>query len=86
MKKEMVDGIKIQFNKENNNYFEAEYNNDIDANILIISLLETINDICEDYNLNTNEQLKAYIKMGSIDNYTSNYEKDLMKELKTYED
>lgn len=86
MKKEMVDGIKIQFNKENNNYFETEYNNDIDVNILIISLLETINDICEDYNLNTNEQLKTYIKMGSIDNYTSNYEKDLMKELKTYED
>lgn len=86
MKKEMLDGIKIQFNKENSNYFESAYNDDIDVNILIISLLETINDICKDYNLNTNEQLKKYIQMGSIDNYISDYEKKVMEELKTYED
>ena len=86
MNKEMIDGIKIQFNKENNNYFESEYNNDIDVYILIISLLETINDICGEYNLDTKEQLKKYIEMGSIDDYTSDYEKDLMKQLKTYKD
>ena len=85
MSKEMIKGITIQFNKENNNYFENEYNDDINVDILIISLLETLNDICKEHNLNINEQLKQYIKMGSIDNYINDYEKDLMKKLKTYE-
>jgi len=85
MKKEMIDGITIKFNKQDNCYFENEYNNEIDTNILIISLLETINDICKQYNLDTNEQLKKYIEMGSIDNYIGDYEKQLMKDLKTYE-
>lgn len=86
MNKEMVTGVKIEFNKENNCYFENAYTNEIDPNILIISLLETINDICKRNGLNTVCQLKTYIKMGSVDNYIGDYEKDLMKKLKTYED
>ena len=65
----MITGIKIEFNKKDNNYFENEYSNEIDKYILIIALLETINDICKDNNLDTKEQLEKYIKMGSIDNY-----------------
>lgn len=84
MKKEMIKGINITFNKENNNYFENEFNENIDKHLLIIALLETINDVCKYYDLNTNEQLKKYIEMGSIDNYTSSQEKQLMKDLKTF--
>jgi hypothetical protein len=86
MNKEMIKGIEINFNKQNNYYFENEYEDTIDPYILIISLLETINDICKDFDLDTNEQLKKYIKMGSVDNYISEEEKQLMKDLKTYED
>lgn len=75
MKNSMIEGIKISFNKYDNNYFEDEYDNDIDCNILIISLLETINDICRDNNLNVNEELQKYIELGSIDNY--NTEEDI---------
>lgn len=84
MSKEMIKGINITFNKENNNYFENDFNENIDKHLLIIALLETINDVCEYYDLDTNEQLKKYIKMGSIDNYTSSQEKQLMKDLKTF--
>ena len=85
MNKEMITGVKVEFNKENNCYFENEYSNEIDPDILVISLLETINDICKQNKLNTTDQLKKYIKMGSVDNYVGDYEKDLMKKLKTYE-
>ena len=80
----MITGIKIEFNKEDNCYFENEFNNDIDYNLLIISLLETVNDICKEYNLDTNEQLKKYIKQGSVDNYATEEEKKLMEKYKTY--
>lgn len=80
----MITGIKIEFNKEDNCYFENEFNNDIDYNLLIISLLETVNDICKKYNLDTNEQLKKYIKQGSVDNYATEEEKKLMEKYKTY--
>lgn len=80
----MITGIKIEFNKKDNNYFENEYSNEIDKYILIIALLETINDICKDNNLDTKEQLEKYIKMGSIENYISTEEKEIMKNLKTY--
>ena len=82
--KKMIKGINITFNKENNNYFENDFNENIDKYLLIIALLETINDICEYYDLDTNEQLKKYIEMGSIDNYTSSQEKQIMKDLKTF--
>lgn len=82
--KEMIKGINITFNKENNNYFENEFNENIDKYLLIIALLETINDVCEYYDLDINEQLKKYIEMGSIDNYTSSQEKQIMKDLKTF--
>lgn len=80
----MLTGIKIQFNENEHNYFENEWNNDIETDLLIISLLETINDICEENNLNTNEQLKKYIELGSIDNYISLEEKEKMKKYKTF--
>lgn len=80
----MLEGIKIEFNKENNNYFENEWNNDIDADILIISLLETINDICKEKGLNTKEKLENYIKMGSVDNYNTEEERTLKDKYKTY--
>ena len=69
MKREMVTGIKINFDKNEFNYFENEYSNEIDCNILIISLLETINDICIDNNLDIKEKLNKYIQLGSVDNY-----------------
>lgn len=84
--KEMIVGVEIKFNKENNNYFENDYEEAINPYILIISLLETINDICKDNNLDIKEQLEKYIKMGSIDNYVSDEEKEIMKNLKTFED
>ena len=61
--------------KKNNSYFENEWDDDIDYELLIIALLETINDICKCNHLNTEEQLKKYIEMGSVDNYTSDDEK-----------
>jgi len=83
MKKEMIKGIEIKFNKEYNNYFISKVaTNKIDYNILIIALLETINDICGIYNLNTNEQLEKYMKMGSIDNYCGEYDIQLKEKLK----
>lgn len=84
MKKEKIKGINITFNKENNNYFENDFNENIDKYLLIIALLETINDICEYYDLDINEQLKKYIEMGSIDNYISSQEKQIMQDLKTF--
>lgn len=86
MKKEMILGVEIKFNKENNNYFENEYEKEINPYILIIALLETINDICKDNNLNMEKQLKKYIDMGSVDNYIGEEERKIMKELKTFED
>lgn len=80
----MIEGIKIEFNENEHNYFENEWNNDIETEILIISLLETINDICEQYNLNTKEQLMKYINMGSVDNYITPEEKEKIKKYKTF--
>ena len=80
----MIEGIKIEFNKENNNYFENQWNNDIDTDLLIISLLETINDICKEKGLNTNEKLENYIKMGSVDNYNTEEEIKLKNKYKTF--
>lgn len=81
---EMTEGIEIEFNKQDNDYFENQWNNNIDANILVIALLETINDICKENNLNTNEQLEKYMNMGSIDNYNTEDEKRLKEEYKTF--
>lgn len=80
----MIEGIKIEFNEENNNYFENQWNNDIDTDLLIISLLETINDICKEKGLNTNEKLENYIKMGSVDNYNTEEEIKLKNKYKTF--
>lgn len=80
----MIEGIKIEFNKENNNYFENQWNNDIDTDLLIISLLETINDICKEKRLNTKEKLENYIKMGSVDNYNTEEEIKLKNKYKTF--
>lgn len=80
----MLTGIKIQFNENEHNYFENEWNNDIETDILIISLLETINDICIEHKLDTNTQLKKYMVLGSIDNYNSLEEKEKMKKYKTF--
>ena len=79
----MIKGITIEFNKENNSYFENCYKSTIDPNILIISLLETINDICIDYKLDTKKQLNEYIEFGSVDNYISNFEKQNIKTMQT---
>lgn len=84
MNKEMTKGIEIKFNKQDNNYFENEWNNNIDTNILLISLLETINDICEEHDIDTTEILARYIRMGSIDKWATDYEKELMEKLKTF--
>lgn len=84
MNKKMIKGVNITFNEENNNYFENDFNENIDKYLLIIALLETINDICEYYDLDINEQLKKYIEMGSIDNYISSQEKQIMQDLKTF--
>jgi hypothetical protein len=85
MKKDkMIMGIKIEFRKDCNNYFENEVNNDIDCNLLIIALLETINDICKANKLGTEQQLQRYIELGTVDNYTSNEEKQLMERYKTF--
>lgn len=81
---EMTEGIEIEFNKQDNDYFENQWNNNIDANILVIALLETINDVCKENNLNTNEQLEKYMNMGSIDNYNTEDEKRLKEEYKTF--
>ena len=81
----MIEGIKIEFNKENNNYFENQWNNDIDADILIIALLETINDICIEKKLNTKEKLEKFIKMGSVDNYNTEEEIKLKNKYKTFQ-
>lgn len=80
----MLTGIKIEFNENEHNYFENEWNNDIETELLIISLLETINDICEENNLNTSELLKKYMELGSIDNYNSLEEKEKMEKYKTF--
>lgn len=85
MKKDkMIMRIKIEFRKDCNNYFENEVNNDIDCNLLIIALLETINDICKANKLETEQQLQRYIELGTVDNYTSNEEKQLMERYKTF--
>lgn len=80
----MITGIKIEFNKEDHHYFETAFDNDIDYNLLIISLLETVNDICKEYNLDTTTQLLKYIRLGSVDNYATEEEKKLMEKYKTY--
>ena len=69
MDNNFITGIKIDFHKDNNMYFENSWDDDIDINILIISLLETINDICKDNGLNTEIQLLKYIQMGSVDQF-----------------
>lgn len=80
----MIEGIKIEFKEDKQEYFETEWNNDIDTELLIIALLETINDICKHYNLDTNQKLKRYISMGSVDNYLSEEEKKLKDKYKTF--
>ena len=80
----MITGIKIEFNEDEHNYFENEWNNEIETDILIISLLETINDICIEHKLDTNTQIKKYMELGSIDNYNSLEEKEKMKKYKTF--
>ena len=80
----MITGIKIEFNENEHNYFENEWNNEIETELLIISLLETINDICVEHKLDTNTQLKRYIYMGSVDNYISSEEKEKMAKYKTF--
>lgn len=81
---EMITGIKIKFKKDNHNYFENEVNNDIECNFLIISLLETINDICMANKLETEKQLQRYIELGSVDNYTNDEEKRMMRKYKRF--
>lgn len=82
--KKMITGIKIEFNENEHNYFENERNNTIEPEILIIALLETINDICKEHKLDTKQQLKKYIHMGSTDNYNTPEEKEKMQKYKTY--
>ena len=65
----MKTGIKIKFNTKNNRHVVCEYDNSIDPEILIISLLETINDICKENNFDINKKLLKYIQMGSVDNW-----------------
>ena len=65
----MITGIKIKFDKKDNRNVVCEYNDNIDPYILIISLLETVNDICKRNDYDTNKQLLKYIEMGSVDNY-----------------
>lgn len=84
IKEKMITGIKIEFKEDEHNYFENERNNDIEPEMLIISLLETINDICEEHNLNTEKQLVRYIKYGSVDMYNSPEEKEKLKKYKTF--
>ena len=80
----MIQGIKIEFKEEDNRYFENEWNNNIEYDLLILSLLETVNDICIEYNLNTNEQLQKYMTLGSIDNYNNEEEIRKKEEYKTF--
>jgi len=82
--KDMFCGIKIDFKKTDNQYFEDEWNNDIDCKLLILALLETINDICQEHNLDMTNLLAKYVVMGSMDCYNSAEEKELMEKYKTY--
>lgn len=66
----MITGINIKFSKKDTSFFETSFNTAVNTDKLIIALLETVNDICKDAGLNTNEQLKKYIQLGSVDNYT----------------
>lgn len=80
----MITGIKIEFKEDEHNYFENERNNDIEPELLIISLLETVNDICKEHGFDTNQQLKRYIDMGSVDNYNSQEEIEKKEKCKTF--
>lgn len=84
IKEKMITGIKIEFKEDEHNYFENERNNDIEPEMLIISLLETINDICKEHNLDTKKQLERYIHMGSVDSYNTPEEKEKLKRYKTF--
>lgn len=64
----MKTGIKIEFDENDNCHFLNEYDNDIDYNLLIISLFETINDICIQHELDLKEQFDTYLELGSVDN------------------
>lgn len=61
-------GVKIKYNKKDNHKFINIFSDEVDINIMLISLLEMVNDICKQYNVNTNDILKAYMKYGSVDN------------------
>ena len=65
----MKKGIIIKFDKENERKFYNEWNEKIDYNLLIISLLETLNDICKHYNLDIKQQMANYLELGSCDDY-----------------
>ena len=65
----MKKGIIIKFGEEDNCYFQNEFNRDIDYHILIIALLETLNDICKEYDLNFKKQIEKYLELGSVDDY-----------------
>ncbi len=65
----MKKGIIIKFDKKDNCHFQNEFDNDINYNILIIALLETLNDICKEYNLDLKKQIKNYLELGSVDAY-----------------
>ncbi len=65
----MKKGIVIKFDKKDKNHFFNEIDNSIDCNLLIISLLETLNDICKEHHLDFKEQIKKYLELGSYDDY-----------------
>lgn len=65
----MKKGIIIKFDKENERKFYDDWNKEIDCNLLVISLLETLNDICKYYNLDIKQQMEEYLELGSCDDY-----------------
>ena len=65
----MRKGIIIKFDKENARKFYDDWNKKIDCNLLVISLLETLNDICKYYNLDLKQQIDTYLELGSCDDY-----------------
>ena len=61
-----ITGVKIKFNKKDNEEFITEFSDEIESSLLLVGLCETIDDVCKHYNINTKDILNAYINFKEV--------------------
>lgn len=72
--KKYIKEVTLYFNDKNKNDFvnDVDYcleRNEIEAEVLFISLIETARDVCRVINADFKDYLRKCIELGSVDDY-----------------